>query len=259
MKVIKTKVSDNKLYTGFYTKKKGRRKGKKTNDKLTTNMTNIFHPIYVPSSDTDDSSILSIPNDRLYNITTKKTKVSGEGSQTRGIIQSNLGESPENRLGRLSVQDGNGQCDRLGITMEQFGSMIGLCAIGEMRAELFLGRYIGEKITTRNEMEKRMKLPGGYYMADLDNGKTWIDAKNKGNVLRFMNHHCKDYNCELRLFEEEDGTISLGIWTIKNIKNDEALYFNYGEQNSKHIGIPIRCLCAGVDNITGLPICKKQL
>lgn len=93
----------------------------------------------------------------------------------------------------------------------------------------------------------------------MEEGKSWIDAKNKGNVLRFMNHHCTEFNCQLRSFEEDDGTIALGIWTIKNIKDEDALYFNYGEQETLHIGMPIYCLCAGLDPNTGLSICNKQI
>jgi hypothetical protein len=58
-------------------------------------------------------------------------------------------ESDEDSLGRLSEKDGDGQCHRLGIVMEQLGSIMGLCALGEMDKELFLGRYVGETITIR--------------------------------------------------------------------------------------------------------------
>jgi SET domain-containing protein len=108
-------------------------------------------------------------------------------------------------------------------------------------------------------MNRRMKIPGGCYMADLIEGKSWIDAKNEGNVLRFMNHHCTAFNCELRNFVEGDGSISLGIWTIRRILDKEDLFFNYGDQNSNNYGDQIDCLCAGIEISSGLVICPNKL
>ena len=206
-----------------------------------TNSTNKFIFVY----DSDDSSNLSAP---IF-----------VSPVTRSTIRRSMYESPENALGRLNIIDGDGQCHRLGIVNGQMGSMLGLCAIGDMKAELFLGRYIGVKITSRTELSRRMKIPGGCYIADLEEGKSWIDAKDEGNVLRFMNHHCTAFNCQLRMFEEADGSISLGIWTIKFINDKEGLFFDYGSEFTSHIGDPISCLCAGIDLMSGLPICNKKL
>ena len=55
-----------------------------------------------------------------------------------------------------------------------------------------------------------------------------------------------------------DLTLSLGIWTINNVKNDENLYFYYADNRSPHIGEPISCLCQGT-NKDGTSVCKNEL
>jgi len=103
-----------------------------------------------------------------------------------------------------------------------------------------------------------MKESGAHYVADLEPDESWICGKYLGNWLKLINHHCTEYNCILRRFKEENDTYSLGIWTIKNIKPDNGLYYHYGENNSEHIGEPIKCLCKGLDD-NECEICNYNL
>ena len=91
----------------------------------------------------------------------------------------------------------------------------------------------------------RMREDGPKYVAELVKGKKWICAKYKGNILKLMNHNCDNYNCELRIFKEDNGRLSLGIWTINDIQDDEDMFFYYHDNESSHIGSSIQCLCKG--------------
>jgi SET domain-containing protein len=103
-----------------------------------------------------------------------------------------------------------------------------------------------------------MQESGPHYVADLDPNKSWICGKYLGNWTKMVNHHCTKANCKLYRFKEEDGSYSLGLWTIKNIKATNGLFYHYGDDDSEHIGEPIQCLCEGVDS-NNIPICNHNL
>jgi hypothetical protein len=53
-----------------------------------------------------------------------------------------------------------------------------------------------------------------------------IDPTEKGNPARFINHSC-DPNCETQKWKVQ-GEVCVGIFTLKDIQEDEELTFNYG-------------------------------
>lgn len=92
----------------------------------------------------------------------------------------------------------------------------------------FLGEYVGEVIT-EEEAEERTDTyiqKGRSYMFDLAFGMV-LDATNFGNALRFINHSEDNPNCYPSI-KVVDGDLKIGFYALKNIKEKQELFFNYG-------------------------------
>ena len=69
----------------------------------------------------------------------------------------------------------------------------GLLAFNEIPENSIIGEYLGEITQNKNS----------HYTIDLKDKKNAVDASEKGNLLRFINHTCGTPNCEfvVRLFD----------------------------------------------------------
>ncbi len=64
------------------------------------------------------------------------------------------------------------------------------------------------------------------FFFSLDDGKHTIDASQKGNAARWINHHCKP-NCKAKEVTDETGRPRVFIQARKNIKAGAELNYDY--------------------------------
>jgi hypothetical protein len=91
----------------------------------------------------------------------------------------------------------------------------------------FLIEYVGEVISHRlaDEREKRYQSQGiGCYMFSVSNDFV-IDATEKGNHSRFINHSCEP-NCQIQI-EKIDGSPRIVIFAKHAIRQGEELTYDY--------------------------------
>jgi hypothetical protein len=112
------------------------------------------------------------------------------------------------------------------------GSGHGLFAAMPIKKGAFILEYTGKKIPTKiaDELPTR-------YLFHVDDEWT-IDGSPRTNLARYINHGC-DPNCEVEI---EDG--HLMIYAVKNIKKDEELSFDYGEEYYNEFIKDAGCRCA---------------
>jgi len=131
----------------------------------------------------------------------------------------------------------------------------GLIANEDIKAGDFVIEYIGE-IIDRDEMDRRAEANDGkvthHYYFDLGRsqavaGSEFIDAKNFGNVARFINHSC-DPNLQSQVWNVL-AEKCVGFFALRDIKNGEELSFDYQFKvfNEKERQ---KCLC-GAENCRG--------
>lgn len=92
-----------------------------------------------------------------------------------------------------------------------------------------------------------------------------IDATDKGNTSRFINHSC-DPNCEIQKWKTGN-TSSVGIFAIRDILPGEELTFDYQFDRDDNNQIP--CFCGSpkcrhvlgkskeVPNVNNLPLAER--
>ncbi|CAH8305382.1 unnamed protein product, partial [Eruca vesicaria subsp. sativa] len=92
----------------------------------------------------------------------------------------------------------------------------------------FLGEYTGELVSFEeaDERGREEKKTNFSYLFTL-NDKFCIDARRKGNKLKFLNHTSKNPNCYAKLMNVR-GDHRIGLFANKNIGEGEELFFNYG-------------------------------
>jgi len=95
----------------------------------------------------------------------------------------------------------------------------------------FVIEYTGDVITT-DEANKK----GGKYLFDI-NSKWTIDGTSRNNLARYINHSCKP-NCESEVSGKR-----VFIYAIKNIKENEELNYDYGEEYFDEYIKPHKCRC----------------
>ena len=112
--------------------------------------------------------------------------------------------------------------------------------------------YIGEKVTKvegDRRSAKRIKKylnkknEGSVYIFEL-NKKYDIDGSVRYNKARYINHSCKP-NCEVQI---KNGRI--WIYSIRNIKKNEELSYDYGYEFDRDDYKDHRCKC-GNNNCIG--------
>ncbi len=92
--------------------------------------------------------------------------------------------------------------------------------------------YIGEKVSAE-EADRR----GGQYLFEI-NSKWTIDGSTRANKARYINHECKQGNCDALNVRDH-----IFIYAYRNIKEGEELTYNYGEEFFNDYIKPKGCLC----------------
>ena len=98
-------------------------------------------------------------------------------------------------------------------------------------------------IISYKEAQKRIKLQPGnvLFMVEFDNDDIALDASEKSNELRFINHSCNPNVYMRRAFRKVE------YYTLRTIKKGEELTCDYGETH--HEGtLPCKC---GAKNCRG--------
>ncbi|KAK3133067.1 hypothetical protein QOZ80_6AG0531630 [Eleusine coracana subsp. coracana] len=112
------------------------------------------------------------------------------------------------------------------IKTEKCGS--GLVAEDEIKKGEFVIEYVGEVIDDRTCEERlwKMRRQGhtNFYLCEVTSNMI-IDATNKGNMSRFINHSCEP-NTEMQKWSV-DGETRVGIFALRDIKKGEELTYDY--------------------------------
>lgn len=77
---------------------------------------------------------------------------------------------------------------------------------------------------------------------------TYIDARRKGSIFRFINHSCQP-NCTVEMWTVGRRT-RVGVFTTKDISSGEELCFDYKWKRSSRA--PTKCHC-------GTSVCRGYL
>jgi hypothetical protein len=119
--------------------------------------------------------------------------------------------------------------------------------------------YVGEVIDGE-ELERRMLATpdDNVYAMELDDG-LFVDAREKGNTGRFINHSCGP-NCDVQKWIV-NGKVRLGIFASQDIPKDTALSYDYRFDTNEHIRFACKCgaaNCRGTLSVNGGNARKKQ-
>ncbi len=110
---------------------------------------------------------------------------------------------------------------------------LGLFALRSFKKGELIIEYTGEKITDA-EADRR----GGRYLFAI-NDKWTLDASDRVNTARYINHSCSPNSyAELDEYEER-----IFIRAERAIKKDEEVTFNYGEEYLADFITPVGCKC----------------
>ncbi|RLN34228.1 histone-lysine N-methyltransferase ASHH3-like isoform X1 [Panicum miliaceum] len=111
-------------------------------------------------------------------------------------------------------------------TTEKCG--FGLVAEDEIKKGEFVVEYVGEVIddrTCENRLWQMKRLSDtNFYLCEVSSNMV-IDATDKGNMSRFINHSCEP-NTEMQKWTV-DGETRVGIFALRDIKKGEELTYDY--------------------------------
>ncbi|KAF8756806.1 hypothetical protein HU200_011022 [Digitaria exilis] len=127
------------------------------------------------------------------------------------------------------------------ITKEKYGT--GLVTEEEIKKGDFVIEYVGEVIDDQTCEErlwrmKRLYRGDKFYLCEVSSNMV-IDATNKGNMSRFINHSC-ERNTEMQKWTV-DGDTRVGIFALRDIKKGEELTYDckfvqFGADQDCHCG-----------------------
>ncbi|KAF2915572.1 hypothetical protein DAI22_09g045100 [Oryza sativa Japonica Group] len=104
----------------------------------------------------------------------------------------------------------------------------GVVAEEDIKKGEFVIEYVGEVIDDRTCEQRlwKMKRQGdtNFYLCEVSSNMV-IDATNKGNMSRFINHSCEP-NTEMQKWTVE-GETRVGIFALRDIKTGEELTYDY--------------------------------
>lgn len=145
------------------------------------------------------------------------------------------GERCSNQMftGRHYAKIGKFRCGKKGF---------GLQALENIAQGQFIIEYCGEVLDEGEYMHRKTEYASKgerhHYFMSLAGGEV-IDARQKGNLGRFINHSC-DPNCETQKWMVQ-GELCIGFFALKDIQPFEEITFDY---NFERYGEkPTRCLC----------------
>jgi SET domain-containing protein len=112
---------------------------------------------------------------------------------------------------------------------------LGLFATRPIKKNLRVAEYKGQILGIKAAEEEERK--GNRYLYEI-NSRWTIDGKSRGNIARYFNHSCnpntESYTVGHRVF----------VRTLRNIKPDEELTYDYGIDYLKNVIGKSNCKCA---------------
>lgn len=118
------------------------------------------------------------------------------------------------------------------VKVKKSSAGLGLFAEKSFKKNDFIIEYTGEQISEK-EADKR----GGKYLFRV-NSKQTIDARERKNIARYINHSCKP-NCQARIISGK-----IMIFAIKNINTGEEFAYDYGKEYFDEYIKPFGCRCS---------------
>uniref|UniRef100_A0A7S0SAI4 Histone-lysine N-methyltransferase n=1 Tax=Mantoniella antarctica TaxID=81844 RepID=A0A7S0SAI4_9CHLO len=119
----------------------------------------------------------------------------------------------------------------------------GLFAKQGLRKGQFIIEYIGEVLHEDEYRVRKQRYEDEarrhYYFMTLSSSET-IDAAERGNAGRFLNHSCSP-NCETQKWMV-NGELCIGIYALTDVKQSDELTFDYNFE--RYGDNPIKCYCA---------------
>ncbi|CBJ25830.1 conserved unknown protein [Ectocarpus siliculosus] len=118
----------------------------------------------------------------------------------------------------------------------------------------YVGEVIDEAMVEHRMAEQRRLRPndGEFYIMELGQS-LFIDAKEKGNLMRLINHSCNP-NCDVQAWNIA-GYTRLGIYAKKDLAKGESLSYDY--KFSTNEKARFKCMC-GAENCRGTLAPKEQ-
>lgn len=112
---------------------------------------------------------------------------------------------------------------------------LGLFATRPIKKNVRIAEYKGQLLNLKDA--ERAEARGNRYLYEVT--KNWtIDGKTRGNIARYFNHSCnpnsESYNIGKRVF----------VRTIKAIKSDEEIVYDYGTDYLKNVIGRSNCQCS---------------
>ena len=132
--------------------------------------------------------------------------------------------------------------------LEVDGKGHGLFAKEDLVKGQFIREYFGEIVTSK-ELQRRLdsdKDKKHLYVMQLKSG-TFIDARYKGSIGRFINHSCEP-NCNVDIWSA-NGRLRVGIFTTDDIPAGTELSFDYHWKASRYR--PLTRCCCGASSCRG--------
>jgi len=120
----------------------------------------------------------------------------------------------------------------------------GLIALDDVKPGDLIHEYVGEVLTEKqveerlSEHERLKPNDPNFYIMELQNG-WYIDARDKGNTSRFINHSCNP-NCQLERVNV-GGYTRIAIMCIKPIKGGSFLSYDYQFDTKDAHSFPCAC------------------
>jgi hypothetical protein len=178
-------------------------------------------------------------------------KPGGGGSVDKGA----RGEKGKDKWGNCNV--GGATCGNRQIGLKQGNVKVlpfmeegmgwGLKVLEDVVAGQLVREYVGEVLTEQMLVDRMASHAKTHpndvnmYVMELESG-LYLDARQKGNVSRFINHSCGP-NCELQKWSVL-GVTRIGIFTTVDIAAGTALSYDYQFSTNEHGRF--RCKCGSV-------------
>lgn len=120
------------------------------------------------------------------------------------------------------------------------GRGFGVFATQVIPKDTFLGEYTG-MVVTKTDYLKSNNGKNDYYGFDILGSGFYIDARQTGNYLKYINHSCTPNSETYR--SAVDGYERIGFITSKDILPGEELTIKYDEMKSVPVFGSTKCLC----------------
>lgn len=129
------------------------------------------------------------------------------------------------------MEPNNKQKGNVLLKIRRSSTGLGLFADQDISQGTFVIEYTGELISIEQANRR-----GGKYLFKIDS-ELAIDAKNRENLARYINHSCQP-NCEVQINRK-----LILIFALRDIAKGEELNYDYGKEYFLTYIKPIGCKC----------------